>query len=75
MWKEGGWGRPATENSGAQSPGDGETDAVGPGPGAMKHPGRLCRPGQGRPARPPGAALDKACTVLGDGVGAGVPAW
>lgn len=84
MWKEGeaGDGRPPRTRSGAQSPGDGETDAVGPGPWGHEASGWLCCPGQSavpprlpRPRRPGGAALDKACTVLGDGVGAGAPAW
>lgn len=72
MWKEGeaGDGRPPRTRRGAQSPGDGETDAVGPGPWGREASGRLCLPGQTA-----GAALDKACTVLGDGVGAGAPAW
>lgn len=48
MWKEGeaGDGRPPRTRSGAQSPGDGETDAVGPGPWGHEASGRLCRPGQ-----------------------------
>lgn len=48
MWKEGeaGDNRPPRTRSGAQSPGDGETDAVGPGPWEREAPGWLCCPGQ-----------------------------
>lgn len=69
--KEGEAGDGGRGLGGAQSPGDGETDAVGPGPGAMKHQaGSAVRT---RAPTPPArsAALDKACTVLGDGVGRG----
>lgn len=48
MWKdrEAGDDRPPRTRSGAQSPGDGETDSVGPGPWECEASGRLCRLGQ-----------------------------
>lgn len=59
MWKEGeaGDGRPPRTRSGAQSPGDGETDAVGPGPWGHEASGRLCRPGQSADPAGPEAPL------------------
>lgn len=80
MWKdrEAGDDRPPRTRSGAQSPGDGETDAVGPGPWECEASGRLCRLGQRAvPPTPPawrhrsGQGLDCAGRQRGGG-GAGM---
>ena len=80
MWKdrEAGDDRPPRTRSGAQSPGDGETDSVGPGPWECEASGRLCRLGQRAvPPTPPawrhrsGQGLDCAGRQRGGG-GAGM---